>query len=56
MVALRTNILINAKLILGKKDKKAQLISRSPLRTRRSALDCSPIEEEKEEDNLLLMT
>ena len=42
-------ILINAKLEIGKRGKETELIGRSPLRRRRSLLDCSAIEEEEEE-------
>ena len=40
-------ILVNAKLQTGKGGQKSELTGRSPLRKRRSALDCSAIEEEE---------
>jgi hypothetical protein len=43
-------ILINAELKIGKRGKKTELLWRSPLRRRRSVLDCSAIEEEEEEE------
>jgi hypothetical protein len=42
-------ILINTKLQIGRKSQRAELIGRSPVRRRGSALDCSAIEEEEEE-------
>jgi len=41
-------ILIDAKLKTGKRGQKTQLTGRSPLRRRRSALDCSAIKEKEE--------
>jgi hypothetical protein len=38
-------ILINAKLQIGKRAEKTQVTGRSPLRRKRTALDCSVIEE-----------
>ena len=43
-------ILINAKLQIGKRGQKTKLTGRSPLRKGRSALDCIAIEEEEEEE------
>jgi len=43
------HILIKAILQTGKRSIKTELSGRSPLRVRRSALDCNVIEEEKEE-------
>jgi len=40
--------LINARLKTGKRGKKTELTGRSPLRRRRSAMDCSATEEEEE--------
>jgi len=39
-------MLMNAKLQIGKRGQKTELIGRSPLGRRRNALDCSAIEEE----------
>jgi hypothetical protein len=47
---LYKQILTNAKLNTGKGDQKTELIGRSQFRRRRSALDCSAIEEEEEEE------
>ena len=41
-------ILITAKLQIGQRGQKTELTGRSPLRKRRSALDCSVIEGEEE--------
>ena len=41
-------ILIHAKIKNGKRGKKTELTGRSPLRRRRSAMDCSATEEEEE--------
>jgi hypothetical protein len=41
-----THILINAKLPIGNRDQKTELIGRSALWGRGPALDCSAIEEE----------
>jgi len=38
-------ILINAKLQIGKRGQTTELTGKSPLRSRRKALDCSAIEE-----------
>jgi len=43
-------VLINAKLQIGKGGKKTELTGVSPLRKQRFALDCSALEEEEEED------
>jgi hypothetical protein len=40
-------ILINAKLQIGKRGQKTELAGRSALRNRRSSLDCSAIEGEE---------
>jgi hypothetical protein len=45
---LYKQVIINAKLQIGKRNKKAERTGRSPLRRRRSATDCSAIEEEEE--------
>jgi hypothetical protein len=42
--------LINARLKTGKRGQKTELTGRSPLRRRRSAIDCSATEEEEEEE------
>ena len=47
---LYKQVIINAKLQIGKRSQKAERTGRSPLRRRRSAMDCSAIEEEEEED------
>jgi len=43
-------ILVNAKLQIGKRSQKTQLIGRSPLRRRKSALGCSAIKEEEQDE------
>jgi len=40
---IKKQILINAKLQIGKRGKKKELTVRSPLRRRRSTMDCDPI-------------
>jgi len=47
-------ILIEAKLKIGKRVKETELTGRSPLKRQRSALDCSAIEEKEEEVICLL--
>ena len=49
MVELCTNILKNAKLKIGKRSENRAEWG-SPLRRRRSALDCNAIEEEEEQE------
>jgi hypothetical protein len=44
-------VLINGKLKTGNRDKEMELTGRSPLRERRSALDCSALQEEEGENN-----
>ena len=46
-------ILIDAKVRPGKRDQETEMKRRSALRRGRSALDCSAIEEEEEEDLVL---
>ena len=43
-------VFTNAKLQIGKRGKKIELTGRSPLKRQGSALDCSAIEEEEEEE------
>ena len=43
-------ILINAKLQIGKRGKKSEVTGRSQLKRRRAALDTSAVEEEEEEE------
>jgi len=45
-------ILIDAKLQIGKRGRKTELTGRSPLRRRRAALDCGAIDEEGEEEEV----
>jgi hypothetical protein len=44
-------VLINGNLKTGNRDKEMELTGRSPLRGRRSALDCSALQEEEEEED-----
>ena len=47
-------ILIQAKLKIGKRDQETELTGRSPLSRQRSALDCSAVEKKEEEEICLL--
>jgi len=46
-------ILIHAKLHIGKRGKKSEVTGRCPVKRRRAAMDCSAIEEEEEEEIII---
>jgi len=49
-VSVYEQILLSAKLQIGKRGKKTEVIGRSSAKRRRSALDCRAVEEEDEEE------